>query len=367
MKYQRVCAWALAAFVLASCSKGSDPVTPPPAPECPSATPLTLEIPPNFPELPPRPDNPLTVEGVALGRRLFYDPILSGDSSQACSQCHIQQNAFGDTRRFSVGIHGIKGTRHAPTIVNPGWIADMFWDGRADGLEGQAREPVPNPIEMDLPWPDAIDRLERHPDYPALFCAAFGDKRITQDRVVKAIAQFERTFISANSRYDRVLRGEATFSAQEQMGFDVFRTERGDCFHCHDEIFMATSTFHNTGLDSVVTDEGRSVVTGNPADIGKFKSATLRNVEVSPPYMHDGRFATLEEVIAHYNMGFHDSDDVDPLIRARLTRTPMTQEEIDALIAFLHTLTDPDFLFNPALSDPFPGGPAVATPGTSAR
>jgi cytochrome c peroxidase len=336
-------------LLLASCSGNETGVEPP---ECPSATPLILTLPANFPELPNPKSNRLTVEGVALGRRLFYDPILSGDSSQACAQCHIQQNAFGDTRRFSAGIHGIKGTRHAPTIVNPGWIAEMFWDGRAQGLAGQAREPVPNPIEMDLPWPEAIDRLKRHAEYPELFCAAFGDKGINQDRVVKAIAQFERTFVSTNSKYDRVRRGEEAFTAVEQAGFAIFSSERGDCFHCHDELFFATSTFHNTGLDSIVVDEGRSVVTGNPADFGKFKSATLRNIEVSSPYMHDGRFATLEQVLEHYNMGFHDGNDTDPLIRARLTRAPMRQGEIDTLIVFLGTLTDPDFLFNPDLADP---------------
>lgn len=364
MTIRRLTLWACAMLAIASCS-GEDAPVPPVPPECPPATPFTLTLPANFPELPAVKDNPLTVEGVALGRRLFYDPILSGDSSQACGQCHIQQNAFGDTRRFSAGIHGVEGTRHAPTIVNPAWIPEVFWDGRADGLEDQAREPVPNPIEMALPWPEAIERLQAHPEYPALFCAAFGDSRVTQDRVVKAIAQFERTFVSANSRYDRFRRGEETFTQAEQRGFDIFRTERGDCFHCHDELFFATSTFHNTGLDSIVQDNGRSDVTGDPADIGKFKSMTLRNIEVSSPYMHDGRFATLEEVLHHYNEGFHDSDDTDPLIRARLTRPPMTQGEIDTLIVFLHTLTDPDFLLNPELSNPFPA--AVATPAPRGR
>ncbi len=353
--------WACAMFLVASCSGGGTGPTPPETPECPQATPLTIELPANFPRQIPSPkDNPLTVEGVALGRRLFYDPILSGDSTQACGSCHVQASAFGDTRRFSVGIHGTEGRRHAPTIVNPAWIADMFWDGRARGLEGQALEPVPNPIEMDLPWPDAVERLARHPDYPALFCAAFGDSRITRDRVVKAIAQFERTFLSTNSKYDRVRRGEAAFSTAERRGYEIFSTERGDCFHCHDELFFATSTFHNTGLDSIALDNGRFDVTGNPADIGKFKPSTLRNITVSSPYMHDGRFATLQEVLAHYNLGFHDGDDVDPLIRARLSRPPMTPGEIDTLIIFLNTLTDPDFLGNPDLSNPF--APAVATP-----
>lgn len=361
---RRLVIWACATVAIASCS-GEDPV-PPDLPECPAATPLTIDLPASFPELPAVKGNPLTVEGVALGRRLFYDPVLSGDSSQACASCHGQTLAFGDFRRFSEGIRGVFGTRHAPTIVNPAWIPDMFWDGRAHGLEDQAREPVPNPIEMDIPWPDAIARLERHAEYPELFCAAFGDRGITQDRVVKAIAQFERTFVSANSRYDRMRRGEEVFTAQEQLGYDLFRSERGDCFHCHLEPLFTTSTFHNTGLDSIVTDNGLGDVTGNPADNGKFKSMTLRNIEVSAPYMHDGRFFALEEVLAHYNFGFHDGADVDPLIRARLQRPPMTQEEIDALIAFLLTLTDTDFLFNQDLSSPFLPAAPVATPAPAA-
>lgn len=339
-------------LLFAACS-GDGGTHPPADGECAPATPLVLAIPAGFPPLPVVPDNPLTKEGVALGRRLFYDPILSGDSSQACGTCHVQINAFGDPRRFSEGIHGVKGSRNAPTIINPGWVRETFWDGRASGLEDQAREPVPNPIEMDLPWAEAVRRLERHDTYPDLFCAAFGDRRITAERVVKAIAQFERTFISGNSRYDRVRRGEAVFTPAEQAGFDIFRTEVGDCFHCHDETLFSTSTFHNTGLDSVVVDRGRSDVTGNPADLGKFKAPSLRNIVESYPYMHDGRFGDLRAVIEHYNSGFHDGDGVDPLIRARLSRRPMRDGEIDTLMIFLETLTDPEFLTNPDLSNPF--------------
>jgi cytochrome c peroxidase len=309
------------------------------------------------------------VEGVALGRLLFYDPILSGDSTQSCGSCHLQDRAFGDSRRFSEGIRGVKGSRQASTIVNPGWIPLTFWDGRAHGLEGQAKEPVPNPIEMDLPWREAVERLRRHPEYPERFCAAFGDSRIDSMRVVMAIAQFERTFISTNSKYDRVVLYQTeSFTPEEQLGYNVFRTERGDCFHCHLEPLFVTSTnFNNTGLDSVVIDRGRGLVTGNPADDGKFKPSTLRNIGESTPYMHDGRFSNLREIIDHYNLGFHDGPDVDPLIRARLSRAPMTEEEVNALISFLYTLTDFDFLYNPDLSNPFVGQPAVATPPRQAR
>ena len=353
MKLHRSTDWLVAIIAFGACSKNGGVTPPPPGSDCPPATALVLQVPAGFPELPATPTNPLTKEGVALGRLLFYDPILSGDSSQACGQCHLQASAFGDSRRFSEGIDGLFGDRQAPTIVNPAWTGITFWDGRATGLEDQAKAPVPNPIEMHLPWPDAIERLERHPDYPDLFCAAFGDKRITVDRVVKAIAQFERTFLSTNSKYDQVRRGEATFTPEEFAGYRIFTTEVGDCFHCHMEPLFTTNTFHNTGLDSVIVDRGRSEISGNPADIGKFKAPSLRNITESYPYMHDGRFSNLHDVIEHYNMGFHDSDDVDPLIRIRLTRRPMRDGEIDTLMVFLETLTDPSFLNNPDLANPY--------------
>lgn len=364
--------WIVAGCVVSAllgCSRGGDKTVAPKPPECPPAEPLTLDIPAGFPELVSPGDNPLTVEGVALGRRLFYDPILSGDSTQACATCHVQVNAFGDPRRFSEGIHHVKGTRNAPTIVNPAWIPMTFWDGRADGLEGQARQPVPNPIEMDSPWPDVVQRLERSGTYPELFCAAFGDKKITENRVVKAIAQFERTFISKNSKYDRaVLYQTESFTAAEQRGYDLFRSERGGCFHCHPEPLFARSTiFSNTGLDSIPIDHGRGDVTGDPADFGKFKPGTLRNITESYPYMHDGRFSTLGEVIDHYNLGFYDVANVDSLILARLSRPPLTAQEISDLLAFLATLTDPDFLYNPAFSNPFKTSASAAKNTTSSK
>ncbi|HEX6791498.1 MAG TPA: cytochrome c peroxidase [Candidatus Krumholzibacteria bacterium] len=362
MKY-RLTLCFVAALWLAACSNDDGGVDPPPPPppgactatssQCPPATPLYIDVPAHFPAMPEEPDNPLTVEGVALGRLLFYDPILSGDSTQACASCHIQDRAFSDSRPFSAGIRGIKGTRHAPPIVNPAWIGAMFWDGRAHGLEDQARGPVPNEIEMDLPWPAAIERLKRHRDYPELFCAAFGDSCISVDRVVKAIAQFERTFMSFNSKFDRVMRGEDTFTPEEAAGRQIFNSEIGDCFHCHAEpLFATTGKFANTGLDSIVVDHGRFDVTHDARDMGAFKAPTLRNASERFVFMHDSRFSSLRAAIEHYNGGFHDSELVDPLIRARLGRRLMREGEIDTLIIYLNTLTDPEFLTNPDLADP---------------
>lgn len=338
--------------VIAGC--GSDGGTTPET-GCPPPDKMAIQTPPGFPDFEAQvpADNPTTVQGVALGRRLFYDPILSGDSTQACGSCHSQDHAFGDPLRFSVGIDGIEGERQAPTIQNAAWLKDAFWDGRAASLEDQALEPVPNPIEMHLEWSDAVARLAAHDEYPDLFCAAFGDDQITRNRVVKAIAQFERTFISANSRHDQFERGEIQLSPIEEAGRQIFETEVGDCFHCHGQTIGFDRDFHNIGLDSIIVDQGRGKITGNPADDGKFKSPPLRNVMVSAPYMHDGRFATIDEVIAHYNHGFFDGPDVDPLIRARLTRPALRPGQIDTLKVFLDTFTDQDFLTNPDLSNPF--------------
>jgi cytochrome c peroxidase len=347
MKLHRLALCLAATILLAACSKSESPA------EFPPPTPLNIHVPAGFPEVPQPDDNPLTVEGVKLGRLLFYDPILSGDSTQACGSCHLQATSFSDSRKFSEGIRGTFGNRHAPVIINPAYMGDQFWDGRVHSLEEQATKPVPNEIEMDLPWTTAIARLEKSKTYPGRFCAAFGDKRITMNRVVKAIAQFERTFLSYNSKYDRVQRGEDTFTPEEAAGERIFNTEIGDCFHCHQAPLFTSNTFHNTGLDSVVVDRGRYDVTGNPADMGKFKAPSLRNCTERYVFMHDSRFSNLHEVIDHYNKGFHDGPDVDPLIRVRLSRRAMRPGEIDTLIVFLGTLTDPEFITNPNFKNPY--------------
>ena len=351
-------AWHLAAIALAflaACSSDDDGDTIVPPTPCGEPTPLSLTLPAYFPALPPAPDNPLTVEGVRLGRFLFYDPILSEDSTLSCAGCHTQHIGFGDFRRFSEGVHGDKSPRQAPTIVNPAWnLNGIFWDGRVDGLEEQATQPVPEPTEMSLPWDEAVQRLESHADYPDMFCAAFGSPDVTQDRVVKAIAQFERTFISANSKYDRWKRGEVQFAPEELRGYQFFMAEsKGDCFHCHGEPLFSSANFHNNALDSIPTDLGRSVVTGNPADEGKFKAPSLRNIMVSQPYMHDGRFFTVRQVLEHYNQTFDSIPSFDPLMLKRNNFSPMTEAELDDLEFFLQTLTDDEFLTNPDLSNPF--------------
>ncbi len=363
------------ALAVVGCTR--DPAVFTPRPEdslTPSATPIELDY-PRLPLLPPPnlpADNPLTQEGVALGRMLFYDPILSGDSTQACASCHMQAFAFTDSARFSLGIRGTRGSRNAMQVINAAWGEKFFWDGRAKSLEDQALQPVENPLEMAAQWPDVIARLRRHPTYPDLFYRAFGTRDITPELVSRAIAQFERTLISFNARYDRYRRGEITLTPQEQLGERLFFSEPlidplgvklvagGDCFHCHGGDLFTDNLFHNNALDSAATvedfpDPGLGAITGKPEDFGKFKTPTLRNVEVTAPYMHDGRFRTLEEVIRdHYNTGGKWSPTVDPLMKfVGKGGLKLDDTEIQALVAFLKTLTDTSFLHNPHFSNPF--------------
>ena len=206
-------------------------------------------------------------------------------------------------------------------LFNMAWNYDerFFWDGRVFSLEHQALEPVTNPIEMNTTWETVVSRLQDHEDYPQLFNEAFGDIPITKELTTKAIAQFERTLISANSKFDRHLLGTATLTPQELNGLNVFLDEsRGDCFHCHgnpNNPLWTDNIFHNNGLDATFTDIGLGVFTGDPADNGKFKSPSLRNLAFTSPYMHDGRFNNLDEVINHYSEGLQDSPTIDPLMK----------------------------------------------------
>lgn len=317
----------------------------------PPPTPYTLELPARFPEMPQPTDNPLTVEGIALGRALFYEPLLSRDGSISCASCHQPTMGFSDAAPISKGVNGALGKRHAMPIMNLGWVEDLFWDGHAKSLEAQAVFPITKHAEMDNDWPSLLAKLNQSPQYPILFERAFGAKEATQSHMVKALAQFQRTLVSGNSKYDQWLGGEYTFTKEEAQGYDLFFTEVGDCFHCHGSILMTDNRFHNNGLDDVPADSGYYYVTKNPDDIGLFRSPSLRNIAYTAPYMHDGRFKTLEEVIQHYNNGVLRSPTLDPLMFNGKKRG-LTDTQVRALIAFLHTLSDPVFLQNPAFQKP---------------
>ncbi len=302
------------------------------------------------------PTEEMTVEGIALGRKLFYEKALSDDYSMACATCHQQDHAFTDPRVVSLGTDGSPGRRNSMGIMNPAWDHQFFWDGRAPTLEMQAFGPVANMAEMRNTWPEVESRLASHPDYPLLFERAFGSPGVDSMRVVKAIAQFERTFLSFNSRFDRYEYGGdiTALSSQEIYGRDLFFGE-AHCNDCHAAPFFSDNTILNIGMNGgSVIDLGLEEVTGLHTDGGKFKTTTLRNIEVTAPYMHDGRFATLEEVVDFYA----DSVDVNaPNISQHMLpwmagTIDLSADERAALVAFMKTLTDTEFLSNPALSDP---------------
>ena len=303
----------------------------------------------------PHPDNNrLTNEGIALGRELFYEKQLSGDNSMSCASCHFQEFNFSDSAMFSVGITGAIGDRQAMSISNLAWDKLFFWDGRAVSLEDQAFGPVVNPVELNDTWPNVVSKLQANPKYPILFEKAFGTQIIDSNLVTYAIAQFERTMVSFNSDFDKYFyEGDVNaLNSSEQNGFNLFFGE-AECIHCHSGPLLNDPTFRNNGLDEVFTDLGLGKVTGLDTDNGKFKVTTLRNIAESGPYMHDGRFATLEEVIVHYNSGVKEnSPNIDPEMEHFIGGLNLTETEIADLVAFLQTFTDESYLNNPDFSNP---------------
>jgi len=305
----------------------------------------------------------MTAAGIELGRRLFYDPILSADSSLACVSCHLPERAFTDGRAVAIGIHGRKGRRNALSLANAAYqYKGLFWDGRAATLEEQALIPVEDPNEMGHDWAAVESSLRRHPSYPALFAGAFGisdTAQLTRHLAARALAQFQRTLISADSKYDRAMRGEGALSEMEERGRQIFfdlseEIPQGECGHCHTPPLFTDQTYMNNGIDEApelesFRDKGRGEATGKRYDNGRFRVPGLRNAALTAPYMHDGRFATLEEVVEHYKQGGHYSENADPKIR----KLHFTDTDIQSLVAFLKTLTDSTFVNNPDFKNPF--------------
>lgn len=298
-----------------------------------------------IPELPR--DNPLLEERVALGKRLFHETALSRDGVRACASCHQKAASFSDKRRFSIGVRGQLGARHAMPLWNLAWKKLFFWDGRAASLREQVLMPIQDHAEMDETLERVVAKLSADAAYPPLFAAAFGSPGITAEKVGLALENFLLTLTAFDSKFDRALRGQATFTPEERRGFELFTTEhdprtgqRGaDCFHCHGGALFSDYGFHNNGL--VSDDPGRFGVTGLPADRGKFATPPLRDVARRAPYMHDGRFATLEEVVAHYNSGLQRSPTLDPnLAKHPPAGLGLSAEDQAALVAFLKTLNE---------------------------
>ena len=320
--------------------------------------PVNLNIPDVFQNriLPPviPSNNPLTEEGIELGKKLFFDKKLSVNGSQSCADCHKPSNSFTDARQYSIGVDNIQGTRNSMPLFNLAWNYDdrFFWDGRELSLERQVLDPITNPIEMHNTVANLVQELQIDSEYPEMFLKAFGTEIIDSVLIGKAIAQYERTIISANSKFDKYLLGQTTLTIQEEEGFNIFMDEeRGDCFHCHgneNNPLWTDNKFHNNGLDNNFSDLGLGAVTGNPNDNGKFKTPSLRNLEFTAPYMHDGRFSTIDEVINHYSEGLQDSQTVDPLMKmVSQGGVQLSFEEKANLKAFLLTLSDYDFISNP--------------------
>jgi cytochrome c peroxidase len=322
-------------------------------------TPYELVMPSNLPPPIIPIDNQLTVEGIALGKALFFEKMMSKDGSVSCGSCHAQESAFTDTHKiFSEGIEGKIGDRNSMPIFNMFYhTKGFFWDGRAKTLREQSLQPIESPLEMGESLENVVLKLESTEEYRALFYNAFGDSSVNSEKMSLAMEQFMLTLVSGDSKFDKFELGEATLTESEKRGKELFFTEfeensekRGaDCFHCHGSADFSNHEFMNNGLDSETefTDLGRAKFTNRPTDNAKFKTPSLRNVEVSGPYMHDGRFETLEEVVEHYNSGIKESPTLDVNMHSIKEGMNLTAQEKQDLVAFLKTLTDEVYLNNP--------------------
>jgi len=303
-----------------------------------------LSIPAHFPPLHYNlKKNPLSEETVQLGRLLFYDPILSADSSISCASCHSSYNGFAHTdHKLSHGIHDLVGTRNAPALFNLGWQPLFMWDGAHRHLDMQALAPISHPREMGFSIASVVQRLEENTHYRQHFYRAFADSNVSGERVLKALAQFQLTLISADSKYDKMLMGQARFSEQEARGYQLFRKH---CNACHTEPLFSNYQLNSNGLppDALLNDTGRMGITGKAADRYRFKTPSLRNLSYTFPYMHDGRFQTLSAVMQHYSEGVSATSSPGTALPGPLKLS--STEKVD-LVSFLLTLNDSSFVFN---------------------
>jgi cytochrome c peroxidase len=365
------------AFLLFSCGKGNKP-EPETDTDLKGSGLYSPDIPSYFEKVqPPKTGNLMTYEGVRLGRRLFYEKKMSVDNEISCGSCHRQELAFTDGRAFAKGFRGQQTAVSSMMLANLIFQTKFHWNGKFSHLEDQALAPIVNPIEMNQSLEETIKKLSADPLYPPLFEKAFGSREINAERISFALSQFVRTLISKDSKFDRFLRGEVQLSDSERRGMQLFITHpvpeagiRGaNCGDCHLGSTLAGSTFdfrgfHNNGLDDDASlKAGLKETTGMDFDRGKFKAVSLRNIALTAPYMHDGRFNSLEEVIEHYDSHVKSSRTLDPLIMEasnEIFKDPLkpfqlhlTREEKKDLLNFLHTLTDSVFIKNPHFSDPF--------------
>src|ERR1043165_558012 len=351
--------------------KPEPPVTPPPtdADSLYVGTPYSFVgiSPPlfRFPSITTPYKDSLTLEGIELGRRLFYDKHLSSTGQMACASCHKQEFAFSDAGNAkSANVFGPT-RRNAPSIENLLWSSKLFWDGRAGSLGDQAKDAFHGEQNMDIP--NSISYLKSDSTYTRLFRKAFGRPGdVTEEKIYIAVQQFMMTLISSNSHFDKVQRGQESFTPSEASGYQLFlASDRGDCLHCHqlgNSFLFTNNLFSNNGLDSVgsvndYADKGRGEVSMNANDYGKFRNSSLRNIELTAPYMHDGRYQTLDQVINFYSDSIHNSGTVDPLMYVIVDHPDghrnFSPQEHEDLKNFLKSLTDTVFTHNPAFGDPF--------------
>ncbi|MCU0352235.1 MAG: c-type cytochrome [Cytophagales bacterium] len=343
--------WSLAAVWLlyAGGCRPSDP-----EPATPPAPGYELTVPRNFPA--PKftfGENPITKDGVELGRFLFFDPRLSSSGTIACGTCHRQLFAFADHGHDkSHGVNDRRGERNTPALQNLAFMPDFMWDGGVTHIDFSPLNAIQNPAEMDETVASILDKLKNTPAYKPKFRAAFGNDSITSQRMLRALSQFMGLMVSSNSKYDNYVRGEngIALNGSETAGLRLFQQK---CASCHATDLFTDHSFRNNGLDATPADLGRERITNNPADRGKFRVPSLRNVERTSPYMHDGRFVTLNDVLNHYASEVKDSPTLDPLLKqnGRLG-IPLTAQEKQDIIAFLKTLTDPSFLVDKRFADP---------------
>jgi cytochrome c peroxidase len=313
-------------------------------------------------------DNPTTDAGATLGRVLFYDKRLSQNQTISCSSCHQKAHGFSDPRKFSLGFNGGQTGRNSMGLSNARYYlrAHFFWDERAATLEDQVLQPIQNAVEMGMTLPDLRARIASEPYYTNLFARAFSTTEVTDQRISRSLAQFVRSIVSARSKFDAgVPIGFSNFTAQENLGRQIFNGQvgRATCTACHGtDNFVPGPNINNNGLENPYVDKGLGGITGLARDEGLFKVPSLRNIELTAPYMHDGRFATLEEVVDFYDAGIVNHPNLSPPLRVPSPpgmppgpplRLNLTVEQKAALVAFLKTLTDTNIVSDVKFSDPF--------------
>ena len=298
---------------------------------------IPLNIPKGFPNPKIPDDNKPTLARIALGKKLFEDKLLSRNYTISCSTCHVTEKAFTDQKQFSIGIDNKIGIRNAPTIFNLAYNTSFFWDGGVPTLEQQVIAPIENPLEMDFDPNKVIERLKLDSSYVRLFKKAY-NQAPSIFSLTRAIANYERTIMSGNSRYDDYLQNnnKSALTTSEVNGMNIFNGEKGECFHCHNAYNFTDNSFKNNGIYEVYADSGRERITLNSSDKGKFKVPSLRNIALTAPYMHDGSFNTLEEVIDHYNSGGKQNVNKSFFIKP----LGLTETEKQDLINFLKSLTE---------------------------